>query len=119
MEQEGSIQRLLIDKTPEQIKFPFALWTRDTVKELIRRQYTINMPIRTVGEYLSRWGFTPMKPAKHFREQNPKVIEDWLNTEYHEIVKMAKQERAEIYWADETQKEANRTRGYTRRRLSG
>ena len=114
VEQEGAIQRLLIDKTPEQLKFPFALWTREAVKELIRRQSTINMPIRTVGEYLSRWGFTPKKPAKLSREQNPKVVEDWLNTEYPEIVKMAKKEKAEIYWGDETgiQNEANRVRGY-------
>jgi len=114
VEQEGTIQHLLIDKTPEQLKFPFALWTREAVKELILRQYTINMPIRTVGEYLSRWGFTPKKPAKLSREQNPKVVKDWLNTEYPEIVKMAKKEKAEIYWGDETgiQNEANRIRGY-------
>lgn len=115
VEQEGTIQRLLIDKTPEQLKFPFALWTREAVKELIRRQYNIDMPIRTVGEYLSRWGFTPKKPAKLSREQNPKVVEDWLNTEYPEIVKMAKKEKAEIYWGDETgiQNEADRVRGYS------
>ena len=114
VEQESTIQRLLIDKTPDQMKFPFALWTREAVKELIRRQCNIDMPIRTVGEYLARWGFTPKKPAKLSREQNPKVVKDWLETEYPRIAKMARKEKAEIYWGDETgiQNDANRIRGY-------
>jgi transposase len=29
--QEGEVERLLIDKTPDQLKFPFALWTREGV----------------------------------------------------------------------------------------
>jgi transposase len=113
-EQEKEIQRLLIDKTPEQMRFPFALWTREAVKELIRRDCNIDMPIRTVGEYLNRWGFTPKKPAKLSREQNPKAVEDWLKIDYPEIAKTAKREKAEIYWGDETgiQNEANRIRGY-------
>ena len=35
-EQEKEIQRLLVDKTPEQLKFPFALWNRKAVKLLIK-----------------------------------------------------------------------------------
>jgi len=113
-DQEREIQRLIVDKTPDQLKFPFALWTRKAVQELIRRKYRITMPIRTVGMYLSRWGFTPQKPVKKAREQKPEVVEHWLKTEYPRIAKQAKKEKAEIYWGDETgiQNEANRTRGY-------
>jgi len=46
---EGS--KALIDKTPDQMKLPFALWTREAVKLLIRQWFGIEMPIRTVGEY--------------------------------------------------------------------
>lgn len=113
-EQERSIQKALIDKTPDQLKFPFALWTREAVKQLIRREYEIDMPIRTVGEYLKRWGFTPQKPIKRAREQNSHAIEQWLKNTYPGIVRSAKKEKAEIYWGDETgvQNEANRVRGY-------
>ena len=64
--------------------------------------------------YLSRWGFTPQKPIKKAREQNSKAVERWLTTEYPKIVAKAKQEKAEVYWGDETgiQNEANRMRGY-------
>ena len=113
-EQEREVERLLIDKTPDQLKFPFALWTREAVKELIRRRYRIAMPIRTVGEYLKRWGFTPKKPAKRTLEQNQEHVKRWLELAYPKIARKAKKEKAEIYWGDETgvQNDSNRVRGY-------
>jgi transposase len=43
------------------------------------------MPIRTVGEYLKRWRYTPQKPLKQAYEQNPKVVKASLETEYPAI----------------------------------
>ena len=40
----------------------FALWTRQAVQALIRLCLKRTMPLRTVGETLKRWGFTPQKP---------------------------------------------------------
>ncbi|MBN4081109.1 helix-turn-helix domain-containing protein [Caldithrix abyssi] len=40
-DQEKEIQRLIIDKTPDQLKLPFVLWDHKAVKELIYRQYSI------------------------------------------------------------------------------
>ena len=118
-DQEREIQRLIIDKTPDQHKFPFALWTRKAVQELIKRRYAIDMPIRTVGMYLSRWGFTPQKPVKKAREQKPEAIKQWLKEDYPRIAGQAKKEKAEILWGDETgiQNEANHTRGYSPQRI--
>lgn len=114
-QQERNICKLLIDKTPDQLKLDFALWTRDAVKILIKQMYDIKMPIRTVGEYLKRWRFTPQKPAKRAYEQKPKEVQKWLDEEYPEIEYRAKKEKAEIYWGDETgvQSDANRLRGYS------
>ena len=67
-EQEAQVKRDLIDKTPDQLKLPVALWTREAVKLLIKHRFRIEMPIRTVGEYLKRWGFTPQKPVKRAYE---------------------------------------------------
>jgi len=113
-EQEREVQKLIVDKTPDQLKFPFALWTREAVRLLMGRRYGIEMPVRTVGEYLKRWGFTPQKPVRRAKEQNPEAVERWLKTEYPKVATMAKKEKAEIYWGDETgvQNEANRIRGY-------
>ena len=100
--QEIEIQNLIIENTPDQLKFSFALWTRKAIQLLIKQQLGITMPIRTVGEYLKRWGFTPQKPLKRAYEQQPSVVRKWLDTKYPEIVKKAKQENAEIHWGDET-----------------
>jgi transposase len=101
-EQEKEVQKLIQDKVPDQLKLPFALWTRIAVQQLIKRIYSIDMPIRTVGEYLNRWGFTPQKPLRRAYEQNPRAVQKWLEEEYPHISKRAKKEGAEIHWGDET-----------------
>ena len=55
--QEGAIRKKIMDKTPDQLKMDYALWTRKAVMELIEQETGVRMPIRTVGEYLKRWGF--------------------------------------------------------------
>jgi len=113
-DQESDLRKALIDKTPDQMKLPFALWTRDAVKLLIRQWFGIEMPIRTVGEYLKRWGFTPQKPVKRAYEQSSQAVKKWLDTDYPVLASRAKQEKAEIHWGDETgiQTGANRVRGF-------
>ena len=113
-EQEREVQKLIQDKTPDQLKMAFALWNRKAIKELIFRLYSIEMPIRTVGDYLKRWGFTPRRPLKRAYEQNPAKVKKWLTEEYPTIAKRAKLEGAEIHWGDETglKNDSNYCRGY-------
>lgn len=101
-EQEKEIRRIICDKTPDQLKLTFALWTRQAVRELIHMKLAIKMPIRTVGEYLKRWGFTPQKPLKRAYEQRPAEVKRWLKDSYPDIAARAKREGAEIHWGDET-----------------
>ena len=101
-DQENRLKKAITDKTPDQLKFPFALWTRRAVQQLVKQLFSINMPIRTVGEYLSRWGFTPQKPLRRAYEQNPKLVQKWLDEDYPAIAARAKKEDAEINWGDET-----------------
>ena len=101
-EQERHVKRMIIDKTPEQLKMPFALWTRQAVQELMERTYAVKMPVRSVGNYLLRWGFTPQRPRKRAYEQQPAAIKQWLRNTYPSIAKRAKQEGAQIHWCDQT-----------------
>lgn len=101
-EQEKEIQKMIIDKTPDQLKLPFVLWDRKAVKELIQSHYGIIVAIRTIGDYLQRWNFSPQRPVKRAYEQQPKTVQRWLDEVYPEIQIKAKQEDAEIHWGDET-----------------
>ncbi len=101
-DQEAQIRQVIRDRCPEQLKLPFALWTRRAVQQLVKRLFSIDMPIRTVGEYLKRWGYTPQKPLRRAYEQNPKAVQKWLDEEYPAIEAKAKKEKAEIHWGDET-----------------
>ena len=114
-EQETAVQKLLIDKTPDQLKLPFALWTRDAIRLLIQQEYRIELPLRTITDYLKRWGFTPQKPVKQAYEQDPKKLARWLETDYPEIAAQAKQHKAEIHWGDETgiQNDAYNAKGFS------
>lgn len=100
--QERRIQQLICEKHPESLNMDFALWTRVAVKELICRELGIDLPIRSVGDYLYRWRFISKKPVKRAYEQQPKTVQVWLDEEYPEIEKRAIEERAEIHWGDET-----------------
>ena len=100
--QEHEIQEVLVDKPPDQLKLVFALWTRQAVQELMKIRFGITMPIRTVGEYLKRWGFTPQKPLTQAYEQRPAAVRQWLDEAYPALAKRAKHEGAEIHWGDET-----------------
>mgnify|MGYP000184460629 CR=1 FL=1 len=101
-EQELHIQRLICKHRPEQLKLTFALWSRAAVLLLVKQEFGIELPIRTMGEYLKRWGFTPQKPIKRAYEQRPEAVKRWLDQEYPAIEKRAKAEVGEIHWGDET-----------------
>jgi len=101
-EQELHIQRQICKHRPEQLQLSFALWTRAAVALLVEQEFGILLPVRTMGEYLKRWGFTPQRPIKRAYEQRPEVVKAWLDEEYPQIAQRAKDEDAEIHWGDET-----------------
>jgi transposase len=87
---------------PDQLKLPFALWTRAAVRELIRQKFGLVLPLVTVGLYLDRWDFTAQRPWQRALERRPAEVQHWLEQEYPVIAKRAKAEGALILWGDET-----------------
>jgi transposase len=114
--QERGIRQAIEAKTPQQLEIPSALWTRQAVRELIHRQVGIRMPIRTVGEYLRRWGSTPQKPVRKAYKQDPKAVAEWLERTYPAIERRAAKEGGEVHWGDETgvRSTCQHSRGYAR-----
>jgi transposase len=93
--------RLITDRCPDQLKLPFALWTRAAVQQLLSDRYGLEVSVWTVGRYLARWGLTPQKPLRRAYERDPVAVQRWLDEEYPAIEKQAKAENAEIHWGDQ------------------
>lgn len=111
LQQENRLKKWITEKCPDDLGIASSLWTRRAVAELIEAEFEIDMPIRTVGEYLSRWEFTPQKPLTRAYEQDPEAVRRWLEEEYPEIEAEAHREGGEIYWGDETGVFAKDVRG--------
>jgi len=102
VEQEEEVQRLIADKTPDQLKLKFALWTREAVARLIEERYGVVYSLQSLSVILKRWGFTPQRPLKRAYEQRPAEVQRWMRETYPSLKARAKAEDAEIWWADET-----------------
>ena len=113
-EQEREIQNIIVDKTPEQMRFKECMWTRNNICSLITERYKISMPLSTLGYYLERWGFSVQRPVKRAYKQDAEKIKNWVNSEFPGISERAKAENAEIFFGDETglQNTSNYARGY-------
>jgi transposase len=109
--QQEVIQGLICEHTPDEVGLPFALWNRAAVAALIERECGKALPVRAVGSYLQRWGFTPQKPLDRAYEQDPAAVQRWLDEEYPAIARRAKTECGEIYWGDETGLRSDDVRG--------
>src|SRR3954465_4005036 len=55
-EPERDLRRVIETEVPQRVGIPAALWTRQAVRDLIEQRLGARLPIRTVGEYLRRWG---------------------------------------------------------------
>jgi transposase len=102
LEQEREIKRIIVDKTPEQFKMLFMLWTREAVCQLIKDKYGIEMSLRSMSNYLERWGMTCQRPTKRAYKQDDVKVKEFKEKAYPSIKARAEAENGEIYWGDET-----------------
>jgi len=100
--QAATVQDFLDSYSPEELGIAAPLWSRRAVRDLIRDEFGIDMPIRTVGEYLKRWGYTAKRPTRHAKSQDPEEVREWLEETFPELEEKAEKEDAEIYFGDET-----------------
>lgn len=100
--EEREIRNIIIDKTPDQLKMSYMLWTRQAISEFIKNKYKKDVSLRCITNYLKAWGFTCQRPTKRAYSQDNVRVDRFMKEEYPAIKERATLENAEIYWGDET-----------------
>ena len=110
---QAKIVKAIQGGCPDQLKLPFALWTREAVVGLIKKHTGRTVSVWTAGRYLKDWGFTPQKPVRRAYERDPVAVQEWLDKEYPAIQRRAKAKNALILWGDEMGLRSDDTVGRT------
>jgi transposase len=95
------LYKIVVDETPEQYKFPFALWTIEIVRAVIKRKFGLAMSPVSAWRTLRALGLTAQKPKRRAYQQNPQAVKQFLHEEYPDIKRAANECGAKIYWGDE------------------
>jgi len=90
----------ITQKNPRQMRFEFALWTREMVQELIWKKYNIKLSLKSIGNLLAQLGLTCQKPLYKAIQQDESLVQTWLKKVFPKIKKRALKEKADIFFGD-------------------
>lgn len=100
-EQTVRLWKLIVGRDPRQMQFDFALWTREMVRELIRREFGVVYTPQGVGKLLRRMGLSPQRPLTRAWEQDHELAARWKQVDYPKIHAEAQATGASIFFGDE------------------
>ena len=92
---------LIVGTDPRQLSFEFALWTRDMVREVIRREFDVRLSPVSVGRLLNKLGLSPQRPLWRAWQADPDAVQRWQQEDFPAIRAAAQAEGATIHFADE------------------
>ena len=69
--QREQLRKWIVGKDPRQLQFDFALWTRQMVRDLIKREFGVDYTPQAIGDILRDMGLSPQRPLVRAYEQDP------------------------------------------------
>ena len=90
------IYNTVVNKNPQQLNFPFALWTAAMVRTLIAERFNIDLSHSSVCRLLNQLGLTAQRPLWRAYQQSPETVKRWLETDYPSIRRRAKRRCADL-----------------------
>jgi transposase len=100
-QQMARLYGLIVGQDPRQMQSGFALWTREMVREVIRREFGVRLSVVSVGRLLRKLGLSPQRPLHRAYQQNPGAVDRWKREDYPAIRAQAEAEGATVWFADE------------------
>jgi transposase len=100
-QQRDQLRKWIVGRDPRQLQFDFALWTRQMVRDLIKRNFGVEYTPQAVGNILRDMGLSPQRPLVRAYEQDPERVRRWKEEEYPAIAKAAKAAGGKIFFCDE------------------
>jgi transposase len=100
-QQLSRLYGLIVGQDPRQMQFEFALWTREMVREVIRREFGVRLSVVSVGRLLRKLGLSPQRPLHRAYQQNPEAVDRWKREEYPAIRARAEADGGTVWFADE------------------
>jgi len=100
--QIDKLYKIITTKNPLQLNFSFALWTREMVRELIRKKFDVKLSDVSVGRLLRKMGLSPQKPLRRAYQRDDEKVRAWKEVAFPEIKNLARKQNADIYFGDES-----------------
>lgn len=99
--QRKRLYRMITTKTPQQLRFDFALWSLPLIAELIEREFNVVLHKTTISRMLHKMGLTPQVPARHAFRRDEEECRKWATKVFPDIVRKMRKKQAVLLFSDE------------------
>jgi len=92
------------------------LWTRAVVQALVEREFKVRLSLASIGTLLARLGLSAQKPLQRAYQRDQVAVARWAGGQhqiYPAIAREARQQKADIYFWDESGFRADSVHGKT------
>jgi transposase len=99
---QGKAILKLLKRPATDYGYEHPLWTCQRIAQVLQTELNLVVSIPTLWRQLKKLKLSCQKPERRALEQDPKARARWLHTEWPRIQRLAKQQRALLFFEDES-----------------